>query len=140
VVGDDRFLNGFALSNTCLDIIHVRRLEAAMVVAKKKTKKTAKKKTTTTRSTTIRYSCSGSCKATPKNAHIGKKGSKVVLKATNTNARVTFTTSPFAKKVFNIAAGTQVTATVVKTSGSFPYALSCAACPSSAAPPEMIVP
>ena len=120
-----------------------------MVVAKSKTKKTArktaaKKKTKRTarlKTTRIRYSCSAEvCKATPKSVRIGPARSTVYMTATNTAARVRFTTSPFATKVFNIPAGTQVSATVTATAGSFPYALSCTSCPSPAAPPEMIVP
>ena len=120
-----------------------------MAVAKRKTKKTAKTKGTKKKTeraarlktTRIRYSCSaGACKATPHKVRIGPKGSTVYMKATNTAARVRFTTSPFGTKIFNIPAGTQVSATVTATSGSFPYTLSCSSCPSPAAPPEMIVP
>ncbi len=118
------------------------------MVAKKKTKKakkkTVKKKKTTTRKVrtrTIRYSCTGAgfCKANPHVLTHVHLGDTVILKAVNTNVKLTFTTSPFKKKTFRILAGKQESALVVNGPATFRYTKTCDDCPNADLTPRIIV-
>lgn len=114
-------------------------------MAAKKAKK-AKRKASTPPLTgsvkTIKYKCAGSCKATPKFAHM-KPGDVVVLMAINTDVKIDFLgNSPFVSGTdpIRLAEGEARTEIVKSTAGHFEYTLTCSECPTSTTPPEMIVP
>ena len=100
---------------------------------------------------TIRFRCSGGCRATPPPPqHLGGPGSTVVLLAVNTDVTIDFLAngSPFRSGTdpIVISAGASRTEIVAReASGFFPYNLTCPTCPqvptpTPIIPPEMIVP
>lgn len=100
-------------------------------------KKATKKKKTASRRRPLTFRCRGGCTPTPHQRKVNL-GDTVVMKAVGTNVRVTFTKSPFTKKVFNIVPGTPQSAKAVRK-GTFSYRLRCDACPAGAIPPQIIV-
>ena len=108
-------------------------------MAKKTTakKKTPKKKKAAPRKRPLTFRCRGGCTPTPPQRKVNL-GDTVVMKAVGTNVKVTFTTSPFTKKVFNIVPGAPQPAKAVRK-GTFSYSLKCDACPAGAIPPQIIV-
>src|SRR5688500_5337765 len=102
----------------------------------KKAKTTAKKKTASRRRP-LTFRCRGGCTPTPHQRKVNL-GDTVVMKAVGTGVKVTFTTSPFTQKVFEIASGQKKSAKAVKT-GTFSYRLKCDQCPAGAIPPQIIV-
>jgi hypothetical protein len=127
-----------------------KKKAAKKKAAKKKStkKKTAKKKTAKKAaaggSVTITFKCSGGCKATARNAHMGQ-GDYVDLVAKNTDATIDFVDdSPFDPPEMHIevAAGTTVTKKVAEYAdiGEYEYVLSCGSCRSPVSNPKMIVP
>jgi hypothetical protein len=119
-------------------------------VKKPRGKKPAGKRKTGTASASktvkLTYGCEGGfCTASPKKAHLKKRGAHVQLSATNTNVTITFDQgkSPFTPNTPNIRLlqGQPQTFTVSATaSGDYPYTLGCDGCPTPSDSPDMIVP
>lgn len=113
-------------------------------MAKKTSVKVRKSRRAQPKTRNIRYRCDGTCKASPKFAHMSP-GDVMVLIAVDVDARVTFIGgSPFKSKAtqIRVAKGTAHPEVVANKEGVFEYRLSCSnpSCPSSVANPEMIVP
>lgn len=90
----------------------------------------------------IKYKCNGSCRATPKFAHMSP-GDVVVLIAVDTDVTIDFkTASPFESGAdpITITEGAFRAEVVGTKAGSFAYTLTCSTCASSHGDPEMIVP
>src|SRR5690349_9201704 len=106
------------------------------------TKATAKKTTTKAKTVQIVYSCGPLCKARAKHAR-AHNGDTVVLKATNTDVDITFTSgSPFKSNDTNIhiAQGNTKSEIIQGTIGKqFFYTLACSSCSTPVDTPSVII-